>query len=386
MKKVIKNINIVLLDKIIFGWILFDEKIINICEGTFDEKTLIDKNISVFEGSDCYLYPGFIDIHINGCNGIDFNDLSNSDIDNALNFLPSTGVTSFLATLITDAEKMIEEKVSSYKKYQNNSSFLGVYLEGPFISKEKKGAHNEKYIKKFDENLINSLNKNKLIKIVAYAIENATINNQLFLEKNNIIGAIGHSNGTFEEVTNFVKDTKINLATHLYNAMSSFDHRKPGIVPALLYYDNFYCELITDLYHVDENILKLTYKIKGKEKIIIITDGTKGIGLNDGDYNLASLKTVKKGYAMYLKNNLQMLAGSASPFIRNFKIAKKVFNCTLSDLVYMTSFNAAKLLKINHLKGEIKTKKEASFLVLKKETLDIKMVFCCGKLVYKNVN
>lgn len=357
-----------------------------------------EKNNNETKILDCQnqtIIPGFIDCHVHGGYGYSFMDGTVESISNFAQLVTKEGVTKFCYATVTAITKEIDKILLSFAEYMKteNSSFnkariMGVYLEGPFISHEYKGAHSETLIHSLDPKLVVRWNKisNNNLKFVVYAPElDHNFNNHKsftnILVANNIIPTLGHSNATFQQVKQAVQQGLAHV-THLYNGMSGYDHRSPGIVPAALYYDEIVVELICDGFHVNLDILALTYKIKGANKICMISDAMSAKGLVDGDYFLGSLPVVKKGNQVVVKSSGK-LAGSIATMIAGFKNLLRVTNNNWQDCVKMASYNSAKQLGIDNLTGDLVVGLLADIVVLDKNN-DVLLTICEGNIVYQN--
>lgn len=376
---ILKNCQIICEDKIIKnGWIeLKNNKIAKIQEG----KTAIDG----IDLKNNIIIPGFIDIHVHGGYGIDLVNSNNDQWNYFAKNITSEGVTKFCPTFGTSSKQHLEKVIhfaGQYIEQQNNNQAkaVGIHLEGPFISNHFLGAHDLRFIVPPNIDWIKQwikLSKNK-IKIITYAIENQDGTFTRFLKQNNIIPSVGHSNASFNSVINEIKNG-LSQFCHLHNAMSRYDHRYPGVLPAGLYC-NLPVELIADGVHVDSNIVGLTYKIKGPDQIILVTDSISAKAMKDGDYLLGNLQTFKTGSKVVLKNT-NTLSGSAAQFNECFTNIIKWTNCSLIDAIKMSSVNAAKQLKIFDKTGSIKVNKLADLVVLNKK-YQVLMTICEGQIIY----
>lgn len=246
---------------------------IEIAEG----KIIGIKDIKKNEGFDFgNLAPALIDLHINGGEEFHFTHKPTAETLNDIEFsAKKNGVGYVLPTLITSSIDNIFEGLSAVKNYcttNPNSGVLGMHLEGPFISVKKRGAHLEKYIKIPDEKILTEIIDfgGTYLKMITVAPENFTNNQLNLLVEAGIKVSIGHSNASFERAQEAF-GLGINLVTHLFNAMSPFNHREPGLAGASLANENVYTPLILDNVHVATAAAKLAFKLK-KNKMFLISD------------------------------------------------------------------------------------------------------------------
>ncbi len=350
-------------------------------ENKFIKDFGISKNTNGIDLNNCIVMPGFIDGHIHGVLGKDFMDACNNSYETILNYLPSEGVTSVLATTMThtiDTLRNVVEFIDKFKSGYKQTKIAGIHLEGPFISEKKVGAQNPSNILSLQtENFEKIRNGSKKIKVVTYAVENdCDFQFTKHLVNHGIKGSIGHSNANLRCCTKaFNVGTK--RLTHMYNAMSGHEHRNPGVVTSA-FLNKMLCELIVDKIHVDSDVINATYKIVGSNNIVLITDSMKAKGLGDGDYEFGGQKVNVVNGTAKLKNNT--LAGSTLKYDDGVKNFYKITDCNLTDIVKVTSVNQSKDLKLNT--GQIKKGFYADLVVLD-DSLSVKKTIINGEVVYE---
>ncbi|WP_342253615.1 N-acetylglucosamine-6-phosphate deacetylase [Spiroplasma endosymbiont of Zeiraphera isertana] len=390
---VLNNAKIISIKKIINNGFLVikDNLIFQINEGKYNYEF---QDAQVIECHNQTIIPGFIDLHVHGGYGYSLIDGTIESINNFAKLVPKEGVTKFCYATVTASKKEIDNILSVFAKYMktenkgNKARIIGAYLEGPFISELQKGAHTPSLLHVPDLNLVKSWNiiSNKNLKFIVYAPEidpNLNNKNSNFISsliKNNIIPSVGHSNATFKEITKTVEYGLTHI-THLYNAMSPYNHRDPGVVPASLYYDQLVTELICDGIHVDIDILAITYKIKGADGICMITDAMSAKGQPDGKYLLGPLPVIKSNNKVTVEATGK-LAGSIATMIAGFKNLLKITNNNWQDCIKMASYNSAKQVGIANKTGDIVIGKLADSIVLTKNN-DIFLTICEGKIAYQ---
>jgi len=222
------------------------------------------------------LAAGFIDIHINGGEQFYFTQYPTvetvEDIDRSFSKL---GTAYTLPTLVTSSLENILQGIEAVRTYQQKNpatGVLGMHLEGPFLNPIKRGAHMLKYVRKPTDDELRQIIQHgeDIIRIITVAPELFTVNQLNMLMDAGITVSAGHSNATYEEAC-LAFGNGINLCTHLYNAMSPLQHRKPGLVGAVFNSDNVYAPIILDGIHCDYSAAQIAYKIK-KDKLILISD------------------------------------------------------------------------------------------------------------------
>ncbi|WHQ37398.1 N-acetylglucosamine-6-phosphate deacetylase [Spiroplasma sp. SV19] len=381
---ILKNAKIVCEDQVIAnGWLeIKDNKIISINSGSTLEPG--------YDLQQAIIMPGFIDCHVHGGYGEDTEKGTITSFQKFAQEVAQEGITKYCQTIITGSDETITSILTVYQDYMANynkgpqARQIGAHLEGPFISKVFKGAHDESLLQKPNIDLLKKwiTASNDNIRIVTYAPEEEDGSFTKFLLEHNILPSIGHSNATFDLVAERVK-MGVNHVTHLYNAMSKYDHRQPGVVPAVLNFNEVVGELISDGIHVNANIINLTYKIKKATGIALVTDAMLAKGLPDGEYQFGPLPVVKTGQKVVIKGT-DTIAGSVATYdycVRNFY---HFTNCSLQELALVASTNIAKQLGIFDKTGSVAVGKLADLVVLDSE-LKVLMTLCEGEIAYSQL-
>ncbi len=318
-----------------------------------------------------YVIPGFVDEHVHGGNHSDAMYPTHEDILNISKTIATEGVTSFLATTMTQSEENILnalKNINSYmgKKYEEGAEVIGVHLEGPFISKKFKGAQPEEYIIPCDLETYKRYEKASggKIKIVTLAYEENGEELTKYLVKKNVVASLGHTNATASDVFEAVKNGA-TCATHCYNAMKGLHHRETGTIGGAMLSNKMYCELISDLVHVCPDAIKILFKLKGKDKMILITDGMEAKHLSDGDYKLGgqTVHVVDREARLDSGN----LAGSTLYMNEAVRNIKKVMDLSMEDAIDLATVNPAKNISVFDKKGSIKVGKDADFVIVDKD-------------------
>ncbi|GAA0076842.1 N-acetylglucosamine-6-phosphate deacetylase [Clostridium sp. CTA-5] len=374
----IKNCNIIYLNKIENGSVLIkDGKIKEINPSNFTDDEIIDA-----EG--LYLSPGFIDVHIHGAGGCDTMDGTIDSLNTISKIIAKHGTTSFVPTTMTVSINDINKSmrvIKTLKEYgAEGAHVLGVHLEGPFINPNAIGAQNPKYILPPSISTYKSMVKDCEDCVISITLA-PEINgsNELikFLSKNNVICSLGHTKATYEETIDAIK-CGASHSTHLFNAMPPFNHRNPGIIGAI-FDTNMTTETIADGVHVSYPALRIAYKQKETDNVLLITDAIMACCMPDGKYSLGGQEViVKNGVA---RVNSGSLAGSVLTLDKAVRNIYKNSDLPLNEIIKMASFNPAKHCKVADHKGLIKEGYDGD-LILFDDNIDIKKVFILGKEFY----
>lgn len=332
------------------------------------------------DGRGKILMPGLIDIHVHGAAGSDAMDANASALSRIARKLPEEGVTSFLATTMTQTEERIKRAVEAAGKYvsaDGEAELLGIHLEGPFLSPEKAGAQNPQHFLAPDHTLFNDWQQvgGGKIRIVTLApeLEGAEVFIRA-LGESGVIASIGHSAATYEQAV----ASGARHMTHLFNQMAPFHHRAPGVVGAALLDPRFRVELIADLVHSHPAAVELAYRQIGAERLILITDAMRAKGLAPGDYELGGQAVSVGPSGARLQSG--RLAGSTLAMDQALRNMKQVAGCSLPELVRMGSLNAAEALGLER-KGRIAPGMDADFVLLS-EALEVELTVCRGEIAF----
>ncbi len=326
-----------------------------------------------------YLLPGFIDIHIHGSAGFDVMDATAESLTRIRESLVQTGTTSFLGTTMTMPWDQILgalEQIRLQMPLKNKGAkLLGAHMEGPFIHAKAKGAHLESHICLPDIQVLKAYQD--VLKLITLAPE--TDPEGAFIKAARQLGigiSLGHSTCTYDCARQAIH-SGANSVTHLFNAMTGLHHRDPGLVGAALLTD-VYTELIADNVHVHPDLYELIYKLKGSERMILITDAMKGQCMKQGNYDLGGQRVVVGEQDARLENGT--LAGS---ILTQDKALRHMLGTNGLDIVKvsaMLSGNPADLLGESKL-GRIQEGYQAD-LVLLNEDMALTHTLVDGDWVY----
>ncbi|WP_309499380.1 N-acetylglucosamine-6-phosphate deacetylase [Sulfurovum sp.] len=372
--KAIVNAKIFLDDEIIEDNILlFDKKIVKITE------TIDLEDIEIIDAKGAYVSAGFIDLHIHGSGGADVMDATADALETLSLTLLQTGTTSFLATTMTMSGQDIDKALQNIQLNAcrvTGAEILGIHLEGPFINVSKHGAQDKEYVQEPSMALIE--NYMQEIKMITLAPEVKGAENFVKLltkEYPHIMLSIGHSDASYEESQKSFS-WGISHATHLFNAMSPYHHRKPGIVGAVFDSD-VTCDIIADLVHTHPSVLELVQKVK-KEKLILITDSMRAGCMKCGTYDLGGRRVdVNEGKAVMEDGTL---AGSVLKMNEALLNMRTYTSMTFIEIVNSVTKIPARKLAVN--KGELKRGYDADMVIFD-ENFSIISTIVGGEVKYR---
>lgn len=379
--KALTNGIIVTENQMIYGkTLVYDDKIIDITSdfepSECDEVTDVSGNM---------ITAGFIDLHIHGYAGFDTSDGNAEDIKKMALLLTQNGVTAWCPTTMTvsmdeitkafDAVRSAKAAISGGDK---GARILGVNCEGPFISPKKKGAQDEKYILPPNADFV--IENSDIIKLVTIAPEtdNDFAAIKKIAENSDVLISMGHTDATLEQAQGAV-NSGVRHVTHLYNAMTRFDHREPGVIGAVMTDRRVSCEMIADTFHINPALFEMTAQLKGG-KLVLITDCMRAGGMPDGNYTLGGQPVTVHGVECRLADGT--IAGSVlrlNNAVRNLKNNTKL---PLWKAINAASLNAARAIGEDSRIGSIEKGKYADFAVIDKE-FNVKMTIVGGEICYK---
>ena len=309
------------------------------------------------------LSAGFIDLQLNGCGGVMFNEeisVNTLEIMQATNL--KSGTTSYLPTFITSPDEGMKQAVAVMREYlsKHQNQALGVHLEGPYLSVAKKGVHRPEYIREISPEMLDFLCQNgDVITKLTVAAENPTAEYISRFIQAGIIVSIGHSNATYEQAKQRFAEGA-SFATHLHNAMSPISSgREMGVVGAVLDSD-VYTGIICDGLHVHWGNIRLAKKAKG-DKLVVVTDATAAAGADISEFIFVGKKvTVKEGKCY---DEFGALGGASVTMIESIQNLIHHTDLSLDEILRMCTLYPAKAIGVDDKLGSIAVGKVANLAI-----------------------
>lgn len=334
-----------------------------------------------------FLAPGFIDLHLHGAVGRDTMEASEEAFRAICDYHASGGTTSLLLTTVTAPIDEIARVLSAAAKFRLcDVRVLGVHVEGPFISKTRRGAQREEFIcNPGPESIERLLSHADVIKVVTLAPElPGALDFIDSLRERNIRVSGGHSDAWDEEARAGFEHG-MRQVTHTFNCMSSARrrgiYREAGLLEFAMSEPEILCELIADGHHVAPTLMKMLYRAKGTRGICLVTDATAGAGLNEGArFSLGGLECVVRDGVCLLADH-SALAGSAARMIDLVRTMVREVGVPLNEAIEMGTGNPARALGIESTKGRLAPGADADLVVLSPE-LEVVRTFSQGKEIY----
>ncbi|WP_276743090.1 N-acetylglucosamine-6-phosphate deacetylase [Pantoea septica] len=359
--------------RIYTGHEILDNHAVVIADGLIERvcpRDALPADIALRDVSGALIAPGFIDLQLNGCGGVQFNDdidaLSVETLEIMQRANEKSGCTSFLPTLITSSDELMKRAIDTMRAYKRKHQHqaLGLHLEGPWLNKAKKGTHNPDLIRLPDAALVRYLCDNAdVITKVTLAPENAGDAVIRQLTQAGIIVSAGHSNATYDEAKAGFR-AGVTFATHLYNAMPAFAGREPGLIGALFDAPDVYCGIIADGLHVHYANVRNAKRIKGN-KLVLVTDATAPAGAEIDKFIFA-------GKTIYYRNGLCVdengtLSGSATTMIESVRNAVEHVGIALDEALRMATLYPAQAMGVEKQLGTVEAGKVANLTVFTRD-------------------
>ncbi len=344
-------------------------------EGSADGKTA--------DLSGYYLIPGLTDVHFHGAKGHDFSDADPEGLQIMADYELSRGVTQICPAGMTLLEEQLIKVCRNAAEHRRTSKsgalLCGVNLEGPFLSRAKKGAQNGEWLHAPDVAMLRRLEEASegLVKLVSVAPEEPGALEFIREVADEVTVSIAHTTADYDTAM-AAYAAGARQATHLFNAMPPFTHRAPGVVGAAFDTPGCRAELICDGVHIHASVVRAVFQLFGPKRVILISDTMRAAGMPDGDYTLGGQPVQVKGKYATLDDGT--LAGSVTDLMSCMKTAVS-FGIPLEDAVRAAAVNPAKSIGIYSRVGSIESGKLANLAVLDQD-LELKAVVFRGEVVH----
>lgn len=331
----------------------------------------------VVELGEDLLVPGFIDLHTHGCIGFDFSTASKEEIEKMCGFYLSRGITSVAGTTMTMSYEDYKKAAATIGEYMDsveNHNLIGINMEGPFLSVEKKGAHDPQYIIDASQEKMDELNKlaNGHFLIVDIAPERPGALEFIRKNSKDYVISVAHTPADYEKAMEAFAAGATEV-THLFNAMNGLGHRDPG-VPGAAFAAGANVEMICDGIHIHPTVMRMVYKLF-KERLLVISDSMSAAGLQDGEYVLGGLPVfVREGKAT-LENGT--IAGSTTDMLKEMGVWMDKCGLSMEEILPCMTINQAKAVHMEDAIGSIEAGKAADLVVISPQR-EIKAVYKNG--------
>ena len=325
--------------------------------------------------------PGLVDVHIHGAMGYDFSDGDAAGVQAMAAYLGKEGITSFAPASMTLPYETLEKAYAVAADFTKTAPagcarLMGIHMEGPYFSEKKKGAQNGAYLKNPDfagfEKLFHDCGG--LIAIADVAPELPGAEEFVRQASKLCTVSVAHTDSDYDHAKAAFSAGATHL-THLYNAMPGIHHRNPGVIPAAVENASVRAELICDGMHVHPASVRLAFAMFGADRMVLISDALRCLGMPDGEYELG-------GQQVFLNGNIAKLAdGTIAGAATNLYIGMRnamAFGIPEADAVRAATYNPACAIGADEKVGSIENGKKADFIVCSADYAQ-KRVFLGGK-------
>ena len=342
-----------------------------------------------------YIAPGFIDIHVHGGGGHDFMD---NTIDAFLEIAKTHarfGTTALYPTTLTGPTEDIIRTLETFEKAaplnESGAQLMGVHLEGPYFAMNQRGAQDPRWIRDPDPKEYEYIvsRSNSIRRWSAAPELEGAIPFARYLKSKGILVSLAHTDAIYEEVIEAFENG-YTLATHLYSGMSGVTRRNAfryaGVIESAFIIDEMDVEVIADGVHLPAPLLKLIFKIKGPDKIALITDAMRAAGMPPGESVIGNIHT---GLKVIVEDGVSKLpdrssfAGSVATADRLVRTMIHMAGVSLPDAIRMITLTPASIMNISDQKGSLTVGKDADIVIFD-ENISIHTTMVKGKVIYQN--
>jgi len=327
--------------------------------GTFG----IPEGTKIIDAQGGLIVPGLIDVHLHGAHGY---DVGGADLANIIQVLPSHGITAFLPTTYITTRQRLLDIVSVMADFIVNpplgAQVLGIHMEGPWLSPDKSGMGNPALFYPLTEEDVHAFQQAAKghIRMLTFAPEMGHALEVIpLLVEEGIIPTLGHTNAEYATIQRAVA-LGLNHATHTYNAMRGLHHREPGALGAVFDHDEIIAQMIADGHHIHPAAMRILLKVKGADRICIVSDATPPAGAPAGEYSWEGYTLYHDGQTSRLENGT--LAGSVTLINQMLKVLVDEAGISLQEAVLMATEVPATLLGVR--KGRLAPGYDADLVVL----------------------
>ena len=338
---------------------------------------------AVLDASGCYVIPGLVDVHFHGCVGEDFSDATPEGLQKMADFELSQGVTYLCPAGMTLPEEQLAAVCRNAANHRARSTggaeVVGVHLEGPFLSTAKKGAQNGEFLHDPDIPMLKRLQEaaQGCVRLVTVAPEQPGAMEFIrAAAEMGITVSVGHTVADFD-TAKAAFAAGATHATHLYNGMPPLHHRTPSVIGAAFDSPGVQAELICDGVHIHPAMVRLAFRLFGRERMILISDSLRATGMPDGEYPFGGQMIEVHGSRATILGHPETLAGSVTSLMGCLRQAA-AFEIPLADAVRACTYNPAQSIGIADRAGTLDIGKEASVVLLDRNDLSIRKILLRG--------
>lgn len=351
------------------------------------------ENAEIIDAERLYVSPGFIDLHTHGAGGADYMDGTVEAYATAARMSARHGTTLLYPTTLTSTNELLYESFDIFedaiRNVKDGAAFGGLHLEGPYFAFSQKGAQDPRYLRNPDPSEYMEI-LSRTDRIARWSLAPELPGAPDFgkvLRERGILASMAHTDATFEEAVEAFKAGFTHL-THFYSCMSTVTRRNAyryaGVIEFGYYEDGATIEIIADGIHVPSSLLHLIYKLKGPERIALVTDSMRAAGMPEGPSILGGLSD---GQEVIVEDGVAKLpdrtafAGSVATDDRCIRTMVRDGGVSLENAVRMMTLTPAEIMGIQASKGSLEKGKDAD-IVLFDDNINVRRTIVKGKSVF----
>lgn len=367
-------------DRLIQADVVLEQGLVSAVVERTEHKDDLFSHLAQLNVREHIISPGFVDLQCNGALGIDVTTEPERIWELAAH-LPRWGVTSFLPTVITSPLRQIErarQTVLQRPPGLLGAHPLGLHVEGPFLNPTRAGAHPQKWLRTPSTDDVTNWSLEGGIVLVTLATELDEAHEVVrTLHNRGICVSAGHTDATYDELRT-AAEAGVSMVTHLFNAMSPLNHRSPNVVGAALDLPYVFCGVIVDGIHVVPEVIRLTFRLIGKDRFVLVTDAVAPLGLPEQTLRLGDTDLVVRNDRVTTPDGT--LAGSMLSMDIAVKNLIKFTDCSIADALRCATSTPASAIRRPDL-GQIRVGGPADIVVLNQD-LEVSMTFVQGAVVF----